>query len=273
MTARKRTVKRSLGIGLSLLLILGAADMFGRERGAGTPLQRFSISLGGGYGFAEGHHGMADLQAEFQFSFTPHIRLGLGFGYLTNGEGHSRHDDMGDPRSRMMDSRLGLDGWLDWGDTMQEPRPNYRIVPLTLNLYGAFPLGRRWTLFMSGGGSFNFGSFRDAGETQTKNAWGGQAGLGAEFRLTRNISLVAEGGYRLLGFKRLTRPRFQSPLNFLEQLLSVYLPGQPKNIAERWLANIFESLTGWEGRMGPSDNFYSLHLNGFSLRAALKFSM
>jgi hypothetical protein len=208
MSFRTASSRRAFGLILGLLLIAGVASAYWHGRNEFSDFHRFSISLGGGYGFSEGHQGMLDLKTELQFGLTSRIRLGLGIGYL-NGEGrHGFYGEWKDGREEMMaglpeqsisEERKDQDGqWRGY-------RRDFQLLPLSLNVYYDLPLGRRWDIFVNGGGSYYFGSFHGMGERQHKNAWGGQGGLGVEFRLARQIQLVAEGSYRFAEFRGLNK--------------------------------------------------------------------
>jgi len=93
MSFRTASSRRAFGLVLGLLLIAGVASAHWYGRNESSDFHRFSILLGGGYGFSEGHQGMLDLNTELQFGLTSRIRLGLGIGCL-NGEG--RHGFYGE---------------------------------------------------------------------------------------------------------------------------------------------------------------------------------
>ena len=270
MTLRISKIGRPFGLLLSLLLVIGIAN--GRERGrkGGEDFQRFSISLGGGFGFSEAHHGIADLKSEFQLSFSSRVRLSLGLGYMSDFKGHDRARDM---EGWMKGDRQGQGGFRGPVDERQGPVNDFRIVSLSLNVYYLVPVGRDWNVFMSGGPSYYFGSFQGGPETQKKNAWGGQAGLGFEFRIAERLHLVAEGGYRFVEFKGLKRPQPRSnPLD----LGRPWLIDKPitnwnnRDIYAR-MRGLLRSLPGW-GRPGELQTApFSMNLNGFSFRLGLKF--
>ncbi len=210
--------RRTLSVIVGLLLVVSVASARCSRRNKYSDFGRFSLSLGGGFGFIEDHQGMLDIKTELQFGLTSRIRFGLGIGYL-NSEG--RHDfDRGwnDRREEMATIELKQDISQEQIDKkhgyLQGYRQDFRIIPLSLNVYYDLPLGRRWDIFASGGGSYYFGSFRGANERQDKNAWGGQGGLGLEFRLTRRLQLVAEGNYRFAKFHGvdILQPTEQMPL-------------------------------------------------------------
>ena len=67
-----------------LILAAGAAwaDGYSSHRWSEPfSFQRFSLSLDGGFGLADGRRGSLDAKAELQFGLTRRIRIGLGVGY------------------------------------------------------------------------------------------------------------------------------------------------------------------------------------------------
>ncbi len=252
MSIKKAVASPALGVALGLLFIAGGLNGQWHEQKRYSDFHRFFISVGGGYGFSEGRQGMVDLKAEVQFSFTSRIRLGLGAGYL-RGEG--RHAEMRD-RYDWIKGMMTSQSWLDMSPGSHEPDNfgrgygrDFHAVPLSLNLYYVLPLGHRWDVFMSGGGSYYLGSFYGMVEPRHKGAWGGQAGLGGEYRLTRQIRIVAEGGYRFAEFRGLKR--------LTPELPWVLMGGVPDNsipIPMKW-------------------ERFRMDLNGFSIRAGLRFGL
>ena len=102
---------------------------------------------------------------------------------------------------------------------------------------------------MSGGGSFYFGSFYGIVGPRHKNTGGGQVGLGTEYRLTRSIRLVAEGGYCFAEFGGLKR---LIPLN------PVPLMGGDREKSGSTMDGVQR---------------FRMDLNGFRLRAGVRFGL
>jgi uncharacterized protein YfiM (DUF2279 family) len=181
-----------------------------------SDFQRFSISVGGGFGFSEGHQGMLDLKTELQFGLTSRIRLGLGVGFI-NGEGRYGFGKDWDDRPEGVEADQFVSHERNGKDSqMRGYGRDFRIIPLSLNVYYALPLGHRWNIFVSGGGSYYFGSFHAMDVREHKNAWGGQGGLGIEFRLARQLRLVAEGSYRFAEFRGLKQLQPKDPMPLTE---------------------------------------------------------
>lgn len=249
MSFRTTSSRRACGLIIGLLLIAGVASAYWHGRNESSDFHRFSISLGGGYGFSESHQGMLDLKTELQFGLTSRIRLGLGIGYL-NGEGrHGFYRNWQDGSEEMMAGQLeqsNCEGRKDQDGQWRGYRRDFQLLPLSLNVYYDLPLGRRWNIFVNGGGSYYFGSFHGMGERQNKNAWGGQGGLGVEFRLARQIQLVAEGSYRFVEFKGLNR----------------MLPEDSTSLADGSSDN--DVMKEWR-------DYSRMDLNGFGLRLGVKF--
>lgn len=260
-------------LALSVLLLaagFAGAQGRGRERERApvpTPSQdyhRFSLSMEGGSSFAEGHRGLLDLRAEFQIGLTRRLRLGLGVGYLKDhgqdgmeGGGYDRRDMPG--TSRMSPWMGGSNA----GPADSELRA--RIVPVSLNLYYGLPLGRKWSVFMSGGGSWYRGSFEGPAGDQHQNAWGAQAGLGVEYRLAPSLQLVAEAGYRFVEFHGLLVP-VNSPFRILEDFVNSMLPRDAGPVAD-YLKGTLVALAPKPVR--PTD----MNLGGMSMRMGVKFGL
>jgi hypothetical protein len=108
---------------------------------------------------------------------------------------------------------------------------------------------------------------------QHKNAWGGQAGLGVEYRLAQGLQLVAEGGYRFAEFHGLVKPLSQTQTAVEDLLNIVEALGRRFNSSDNdaWqrLLNSLQSgafCQPQENRRNSS----SLNLNDLAFRLALK---
>jgi len=297
MSKKLTACGRIVGVALSLVLIAGSADAQRRgprpnrraDRNPYSGFQRFSLSMEGGLGLLERGQGMLDLKVEAQVGITRQFRLGLGFGYMDRGMGHERDMGRDGGRRDMMGGRgqgmMGvLSGLMGSGNTIPgyggqvEVGRDFRILPLSLNAYYILPLGRRWNTFMSAGGSHCFGSFGGPEGTQDKNAWGGQAGLGFEFRVAPRINLVAQGSYRFVEFTRLKGPRPQSQTPQLDAFLNGLRPLWDARKGEANRPNVdplFDSLRRTIQQMiapAPAKPI-DLNFNGFSIRAGVKFGI
>ena len=272
MSSSTASVRRIFYASLSLLLIAALAIAQSRERRDIPVIQRFSLSMGGGVGFWEGHHGMLDLKSEIQFSLSPKIRLGLGLGYMNHSGGHEMERGRDDRRGGWP----GLAGFWEQNDNRSESGRDFHIMPLSLNLYYVLPMGHRWSIFMGAGGSYYFGSFRGVSEKQNKNAWGGQAGLGVEFRLANRIHVVAEGSYRFAEFHGLHTEQPQGLGSLLEslqigsRLRKIWRQDGNDSILPRLLDLLAGDIANIKS-LPPKAG--SVSLNGFSIRAGLKFSL
>ena len=242
---------------LVLLSAAAFASAQGRDRGPAQEFQRFSLSMDGGFGFAEGHHGLLDLRAEFQVGLTRRLRLGLGLGYL-NDNGRRGMDGGADQR--------GMSSWYGFtGAGMADDGLRARIMPVSLNLYYGLPVGRKWSGFMSGGGSWYHGSFDGPAGDQRKNAWGGQAGLGVEYRVAPRLQLIAEAEYRFVEFERVIT-QVNTPLLAAEQLADSLLRAEANPVAD-FLRGVLVPLAPKPIR--TSD----VNLSGLSLRMGVKFGI
>lgn len=269
MSRTRMILRQLLGVALTLLLIAGFASAQRRDRGpVAQDYYRFSLSMAGGYGFSEAHRRLLDLQAELQYGLTPRLRLGLGFGYMND------HDRQGGDMDRR-DQRGGMQtGFMGWNSDVIGPQNgglNARILPLSLNLYYGLPIGRKWSVFMSGGGSYYFGSFAGPAGDQHKRAWGGQAGLGVEYRIAQSIQLVAEAAYRFVEFHGVLVQNIQ-PDNPWQRLIPlVDSAARSENAA---VSRVADFLRGGLVQLAPKPTRSTdLNLNGLSLRMGVKFGI
>jgi hypothetical protein len=256
MKQKSNFAGRIIIVAVGFFLIAGAAEAQRRAAKPAPPvkMQRFSLSMNGGFGMVEGHRGLLDMKAELQYGLSRNIRLGLGLGYLSETEGwrgdHGRND--GRPGLDQMMGRNGLDR-------------DFNVIPVTLNAYYVLPAGRKWNLFMSAGGSYNFASLRGPAEAQHRRAWGGQAGLGVEYRLSPKIQITAEGGYRFARFHGFAAPRVNPTLR-LDDLNAD--AGPFENMIRRGMAVLLNDLFAPE-----TPRRYNVNLNGFTCRLGVKFGI
>jgi hypothetical protein len=253
-----------IGLALGLLLIVGLAAAQRRVQKPAEPvkIQRFSISMNG-FGMLEGHRRLMDLKTELQYGIGRSFRLGLGLGYLSEAEG--RGDDRGRYDERP-GRQSGIQGWNVPMMKGSDLNRDFSVIPVTLNAYYILPVGGKWNLFMSGGGSYHFASLRGPAETQRKRAWGGQGGLGVEFRLSPKIQVAAEGGYRFVRFHG-----FETPPVYP----TILLDGGLNDVAglwENWIRRGGNALLNRFFAPGPPRRF-DINLNGFSCRVGLKFGI
>ena len=245
----------------AVLVLLSAAAFAGaqgRDRSPNREPYRFSLSMAGGFGFSEGHRGLLDLQTELQFGLTPRVRLGLGVGYLNDRAG--RGMDRG--RNDQLDGFSGGMGY----DGLRA-----RIVPVSLNVYYGLPFGRKWTIFMSGGGSYYVGRFEGSDASQHKRAWGGQAGLGLEYRVAPRFQLFAEAAYRFVEFNGLTLPAVTTASyeQAIESLANSITRGDRADIDK-----IADYLKGIVVPLAPKPaRTADMNLSGLSLRMGVKFGL
>ena len=261
-----RTVLKQLsGVALALLLIAGIAGAQGRDRGLyAQDYHRLSLSMAGGFGFSESHRGLFDLQTELQYGLTPRLRLGLGFGYMKD-RGRQGDRSGRDERSGM---QTGFLGGNDFYAGSQNSGLEARIMPLSLNLYYGLPIGRKWSVFMSGGGSYYFGSFDGPAGDQHKHAWGAQAGLGIEYGIAQSIQLVAEAAYRFVEFHNVL-VQDNLAVNPLLALVDSVLKSD--NTA---VSRVADFLRGELVQLAPKPTRPTdMNLNGLSLRMGVKFGI
>lgn len=239
-----------------------------------TPeFQRFSLSLGGGMASLEEHRHLLNLGAEVQVALASRVRLGVGVGYLNNL--HGRRGGMDGGYSNEQDGRMS--GWMGmnqnrngaygWNEQAGGSGAAIRVIPVTLNIYYLVPAGRRWNVYAAAGASYNFGSFREGTLSQRKRAWGGQAGLGVEFRLADRLRLMAEGGYRFVEFRKLKHP--DPPLNPWLELLGLCPDSRSRTGLGKLIGELLDQAFGLPQR--TEDRYYDLNMNGFNCRLGVKF--
>ena len=267
--SQTRTVLRRLGgAALTLLLMAGLAAAQGRDRDSlAQDYHRLSLSMGGGYGFSENHRGLFDLQAEFQYGLTSRLRLGIGFGYLRD-RGRQGGDMGGRDQGGMGGGFLAGTGF--YGES-QNSGLEARVMPLSLNLYYGLPVGRKWSVFMSGGASYYFGSFDGPAGDQHKHAWGGQAGLGVEYRVAQNIHLTAEAAYRFVEFHGIfVRDNLAfNALQTIAPLLDSMIKGD-----DAAASRVADFLRGELVQLAPKPiRATEMNLSGLSLRMGVKFGI
>ena len=244
--------------GFVLLFAAAFAGAQGRDRSPNQELSRFSLSMAGGFGFSEGRRGLLDLQAELQFGLTPRLRLGLGVGYLNDYPGRGMDKGRND-QSEGYSNGTGYDGL------------KARIVPVSLNAYYGLPFGRKWTIFMSGGGSYYFGSFQGSDGSQHKRAWGGQAGLGLEYRVAPRFQLFAEAAYRFVEFNGVTNATATTTSceQAIESLMNSITRGNRADVDK-----IADYLKGIVVPLAPKPaRTADMNLSGLSLRMGVKFGL
>jgi hypothetical protein len=209
MSKKKASLGKPMGVALGLLLTISAGNAQWSGLHEISNLYRFSLSMQGGCGFSEDSQAMADLRTELQFGLSQRIRLGLGIGYLHGSGRHGQLGNRDDWQKEMTNVQTGREIDESLNDAARfgrENREDFRLMPLSLNAYYFLPVAHKLSIFMSGGGSYYIGWFHGASSPHDKNAWGGQGGIGFEYRLTRRIGLVIESNYRFVsfgGFKRL----------------------------------------------------------------------
>ena len=215
---------------------------------------RMSFFLGGGYAHSESLSGMADVKGEFRIGITSRLKAGLSVGYL----GDSSDMNMGENFNEMM-------GGSYEGSLQQEKI--LRVIPVTLSVYYVLPLNQKLDVFMIGGGGYYFGSLRD-NTLQKKNAFGSHAGLGIDFRLSKRVSITAEGVYRFVGLNG-----FKSEMHsgFIEEMNGEQHQDGLWHYHHQEGEYYFHGLQEKTEQMMDSLS-YNISLNGFSIRAGLRFN-
>lgn len=231
----KSLARRTFGLVLSLLLGTAVANASSGLENSALEMNLFSLSLGGGYGLSAGLQGLIDIKTELQFGLTPRIRIGAGVGYIGKS-GNSGLDQNTLRRSGPFPDQGAGDG------------QDIRLIPLSLNVYYFLPLGPRWSVSAGGGGSYYLADLRGLSTKNHQGLFGGQGGLGVEYHIARGVSLVAEGNYRLVDVRGLSRLR-----------LNDTPPGEP--------------LADFSGLLRGAPPHSGINLHGFSLRLGIKINL
>jgi len=251
-------------VSLVFLFLLGTVMIYA-EPGHGASssrLNRINFSLRGGYAHSEGRSGMVDVKAEIQFRLSSNIRAGFGIGYLSDSDNMHMGGAIGGVSVGMMGGMMsGQTGSFSGGGH------SFRVIPLTLNLYYVLSVNHKLDIFMVGGGGYYLSFFRDM-STQEKNAFGPHAGFGFDLEIADRIKIVAEGIYRFVNLKGFTgelHPGFREGMEGEEHEEGFwhYNHGQE----EYHFHNSYED----QAQMMIDSPPYNISLNGFSLRAGIKF--
>jgi hypothetical protein len=262
MTRAKTHFKAAAALAILFGIIVGAPGLAAQERRNGLRTSRFSISAGGGMGRTESHQGLIDMKLGLQYGLTPSLRLGLGFGYLKS-EGR---DWMGGS-----DRRTGSGYWGGTlGDGQTDEGVDFRIKAVTLELAYALPVGRRWDVTIGGGAGAYFGDFAGQAEDVHRRSWGGQGGLGIEYRFSAKLNAFADAGYRFLEFRDVPAPGTGMPL-----LGSINgLGWDLRNIDSRY-AGILDMITRGAEALLPqlAPRPMDVRLSGPTFRLGLRFGL
>jgi hypothetical protein len=245
---------------LGLIFFLGRVMIYAEpgQEVSSSGLSRVKFSLEGGFAHSESRSGMVDVKAEIQFSLSSNIRIGLGIGYLSDINNMHMGGNAGGMSGGMMGGQTG---------GFSGHSHDFRAVPITLSLYYVLPLNHKMNIFMVGGGGYYFSSFRDI-STQEENGFGPHAGFGFELEIAARIKIVAEGIYRFVNLKGFTselHPGFREGMEGEEHEEGFwhYNHGQE----EYHFHNSYED----QAQMMIDSPPYNISLNGFSLRAGIKF--
>ncbi len=253
----KHSKSRSLSfIVLGVLFLLSPVMDYAEQGQAASSSgwSRVSFSLGGGYAYSERCSGLAGVMTEVLFNLSSNIRVGFGIGYLSDlGNMHMEGMSGG-----MMGSQLG---------GFSGNSHDFRITPLTLNLYYVLPVSPKLDIFMGGGWGYYMSSFRDI-STQERNAFGPHVGFGFDLKVAERVIILVEGLYRfvnLRGFENELHPGFR------EGMAGVgYEEGFWHFNHSQGEYHFHEPDEDQDQMMMDSPPF-NISLNGFSFRAGIKF--
>jgi len=249
---------------LVFLFLLGTVMIYAEQGQAvhSSGLNRVNFSLWGGYAHSESRGIMVDVKAEIQFSLTSNIKAGFGIGYLSDSDNMHMGGALGGMSGGMMGGHMG-----GQTDGFSGENHDFRVIPITLNLYYILPVNNKLGIFMVGGGGYYLSSYRDI-STQEENSFGLHAGFGFDLEVADRIKIVAEGNYRfakLKGFASELHPGFREGMEG---------GGQEEGF---WHYNHDQGEYHFHGsqedhaQMMVDSPPFNISLNGFSLRAGIKF--
>ncbi len=245
---------------LGFIFLLGTIMIYAEQGQGVSPsgLSRVKFSFEGGYAHSESRGGMVDVKAEIHFSLASNIRIGFGIGYLSDIDNMHMGGNVGGISGGMMSGQMG--GFSGDGQ-------DFRVIPLTLSLYYVLPVNHKLNIFMVGGGGYYLSSFRDI-STQEENAFGPHAGFGFDLEIADRIKIVAEGIYRFVNLKGFTselHPGFREGMEGGGQEEGFWHYNHSQG--EYHFHNSYED----QAQMMIDSPPYNISLNGFSLRAGIKF--
>jgi len=251
-------------VSLVVLFLLGTVMIYAEQGQVAysSGWSRGSVSLGGGFAHSECRSGLVGVTAEIQLNLSSNIRVGLGIGYLSDLGNMHMLGNSGGMSGGMMGSMMGG----QTGDFSGYSH-DFRVIPLTLNLYYVLPVSPKLDIFMVGGWGYYMSSFRDM-STQERNAFGPHTGFGFDLKVAERIIILVEGLYRfvnLRGFENELHPGFR------EGMAGVgYEEGFWHYNHSQGEYHFHESHEDQAQMMIDSPPF-NISLNGFSFRAGIKF--
>lgn len=257
----KHSKSRFLSFVFLGVLFLLSPVMGYTEQGQGASSSgwsRVSFSLGGSYAYSERCSGLVGVMAEIQFNLSSKIRFGFSIGYLSDSGNMHMLGTGGGMSGGMMGSQMG-----DFSGYSHD----FRVIPLTLNLYYILPVSPKLDIFMVGGGGYYISSFRDI-STQERNAFGSHAGFGFDLKVAERIIILVEGLYRfvnLSGFENELHPGFREGTAGVgyEEGFWHYNHSQGEYH--------FHESNEDQAQMMIDSPPLNISLNGFSFRAGIKF--
>lgn len=246
-------------VSLGLILLMSYAMNYARpvEENRSAPSNRPNFSLKGGNAHSESQGCMAEVDAEILFPLSSFLRIGLGIGYLSDWGGMHMGGGIGLMSGGMMTG---------FGDGFSGHGHDFRVIPLTLSLYYTIPVRSNIDIFMVGGAGYYWGSFRDI-SIQRKSGFGPHAGFGFDFKVADRIVIVTEGIFRFASLKNFTSelyPGFKDEMGEYVEGFWHFHHGH----GEWHFHEEHEDLL----QMSAENSPFNISLNGFSIRAGIRFS-
>ncbi len=253
---------------LITLFFLGVGLIYAEENPEDVKsINRWNFFLGGGYGYSESRAGLIEVQAEVQFNVSSNVYFGVGIGYLSDSDNDHMDGNFDFMSGRRMGGGMMHDGTQSMTGGFSRHRHNFTVIPLTVSVYYALPVSARIDVFMSGGAGYYWASFNDISK-QKNIAFGPHAGLGVEYKITNRITAVAHGLYRFVNLE-----------GFMSELHPGFREGMEENEHEEGSWHLhhdddeyhFHDTYEISEQMMRDSSPFNIRLNGFSLRAGIKF--
>lgn len=201
--------------------------------------------------------------AEVVFSLSQSLRAALSVGYMSDSDHRHMDGGFGSMSGGMMGGGIGM-----MSGGFSGHSHDFRVIPVTLSLQYALPVSPNFDVFMIGGGGYYIGSFRDISR-QEKSAFGPHFGVGLDFKIAERVMISAEGIYRFVNLK-----------NFESELHPGFREDMEGEQHEEGFWHFHHGQETWHfheehedmDRMMDGVSPFNISLNGFSLRAGIKFS-
>lgn len=263
---RRNTLKSKLS-GLVFLgvlaLVLGSSELAGQMHDSSSRQSgNVGVVLKGGFAHSESRSGLVDVGMDVAFSLSPSLRAVFGIGYMSDSDNRHMDGGFGGMSGGMMGGGMG-----EMSGQFSGHSHAFRVIPVALSLQYALPVNPNLDVFMIGGGGYYFGSFRDISR-QNKSAFGPHFGIGLDLKIAERVMISAEGIYRFVNLK-----------NFESELHPGFREAMDSEQHEEGFWHFHHGQEEWHfheehedlDQMMDDVSPFNISLNGFSLRAGIKF--